>query len=97
MALAVMLPEVSAMFDDNGVAWAVYLAAGEVVKALLCLVMAVYIPAFRTIGAAASIWFLTQAADEMTNGNLWTDDVWEYLLLLIVSAFLLWLHAVTKR
>ena len=45
---------------------------------------------FRTYGMAGTIWFTTQAMDEMTNGNLFQEHTYEYPLLglLALAAYL---------
>lgn len=71
-------------------AWAWYLAANESVKSMLCLTIAAFAPLLRTYATGAAIWFATQATDELTNGNLFAEHQWEYVLL-AVFAVVLWL------
>lgn len=91
-----MLPEVHALVPDDDAAWVTYLACSEVVKALLCAALAAVSPRYATAGSAAAVWFLTQAADEAFNGNLWAEQLWEYPLLAVL-ALTVYLIERTKR
>lgn len=86
-----MLPEFHALIPNDDTAWMVYLSTSEMAKALLCLLLSIYAPSLRMMAVAAAVWFTTQAADELFNGNLWAEQTWEYplLLVLIVTAFIL--------
>ena len=53
----------------------------ELSKALLCATIAHHVPTVRIYANGAAIWYLTQAADEFFNGNLFTEQTWEYPLL----------------
>lgn len=85
-----MGPELANLAATDQSAWAWYLAANEAVKSMLCLMIAVCAPPLRTYATGAAIWFATQAADELTNGNLFAEHQWEYVLL-AVFAVVLWL------
>lgn len=65
----------------------------ELVKAVLCLALAQALPDFAAMGRAAAVWFVTQAGDELFNGNLWDQYQWEYPLL----AALMLLAYITKK
>lgn len=93
IALCVAGPELANLAPTDAQAWAWYLAAMEIAKSLLCLVIAQR-KALRLYSVGAAIWFATQAADELTNGNLFQDHQWEYPLL-AVFAVVLWL--INKR
>jgi len=45
------------------------------------LALGLTVPRLRYYGFAAAVWFVTQAMDEMTNGNLFTEHTYEYPLL----------------
>lgn len=62
----------------------------ELSKAILCATIAHYVPTVRTYATGAAIWYLTQTADEFFNGNLFTEQTWEYPLL-AAFAVVLWL------
>jgi hypothetical protein len=89
--VALVLPEFHALIPNDDTAWMVYLSTSEMVKALLCLLLAAFAPSIRMVAVAAAVWFTTQAADELFNGNLWAEQTWEYplLLVLIVAALIL--------
>lgn len=57
----------------------------------LSAIFAAFAPSLRMVATAAAVWFTTQAADELFNGNLWAEQTWEYplLLVLIVVALIL--------
>lgn len=67
----------------------VYLTTQQVVGAVLCLALSVR-KGWMSYGVAGAVWFATQAADELTNGNLWREQQWEYPLAiaLIIGAWL---------
>lgn len=90
IAIAIFAPELGNLFTDDNLAWVTYLALNEAVKGLLCLVLAMSLREFRTYGMAGTIWFTTQAMDEMTNGNLFQEHTYEYPLLglLALAAYL---------
>lgn len=90
IAVAICAPELANLFTDDSLAWTTYLALNEAVKGLLCLVLSLSIREFRTYGMAGTIWFITQAMDEATNGNLFTEHTYEYplLALLALAAYL---------
>jgi len=77
---AVLLPDLNALFRDPTVGWLVYLGLSQVSMALLCLLpwMAGVTGKVRIISTAAAPWFIGQAIDEFTNGNLFKDGYWEY-------------------
>ena len=91
-----MLPEIGNLWTDDAQAWTWYLALNEAVKSLLCLALAESVPAARIYGRAAAVWFLTQAADELTNGNIYTEHKWEYALLILV-ALTIWITQRTRK
>ncbi len=82
--VALVLPEFHALIPNDDTAWMVYLSTSEMVKALLCLLLAAFAPSLRMVSTAAAVWFTTQAADELFNGNLWAEQTWEYPLLLVL-------------
>ena len=91
VAIAIFAPEFANLTTDDNLAWTIYLTLNEAAKGLLCLVLAMSLREFRTIGMAGTIWFVTQAMDEMTNGNLFTEHTYEYplLALLALAAYLI--------
>lgn len=91
IAIAIFAPELGNLFQDDNLAWLTYLALNEAVKGLLCLVLAMSLREFRTYGMAGTIWFVTQAMDEVTNGNLFHEHSYEYplLALLALAAYLI--------
>lgn len=91
IAIAIFAPELGNLFQDDNLAWLTYLALNEAVKGLLCLVLAMSLREFRTYGMAGTIWFVTQAMDEVTNGNLFHEHTYEYplLVLLALAAYLI--------
>lgn len=90
IAIAIFAPELGNLFTDDNLAWVTYLALNEAVKGLLCLVLSMSVREFRVYGMAGAIWFVTQAMDEMTNGNLFNEHTYEYPLLglLALAAYL---------
>lgn len=84
------------MIADEGQAWRVYLTLNELVKSVLCLTLAQHLPTFRVYGRTAAIWFVTQAADELTGTNIFQNHQWEYLLLAVVTAAL-WVYQKRTR
>lgn len=88
-----VLPELSNLFTDNKQAWIAWLTTAELKAAVLCLIIAYHVQAWRLWFGAAAVWLLTQAADEATNRNVWTEQLWEYPLLL---ALLLAIHIINK-
>ena len=77
------------MASSDEQSWRLYLTAQQVVGAALCLLLS-NVRRWRSYGVAGATWFVTQAMDEWTNGNLWKEHQWEYPLaaLLIVVAWL---------
>jgi dipeptide/tripeptide permease len=65
----------------------------ELSKAILCLVLAHYAAPIKWASSAVAIWYLTQAADEAMNRNIFKDSLWEYPLL---AAFLLLAYKMRK-
>lgn len=91
IAIVIFAPELGNLFTDDNLAWVTYLALNEAVKGLLCLVLSMSVREFRTYGMAGAIWFVTQAMDEVTNGNLFHEHTYEYplLVLLALAAYLI--------
>lgn len=84
-----MLPEANALFRDDAIAWVVYMTAGEVVKSILCVLVAFFCWTTYPIRISAmgtGVWFLTQALDEATNGNNWYHGRWEYIVMAVLIA-----------
>ncbi len=77
------------MASSDEQSWRLYLTAQQVEGVALCLLLA-NVRRWRSYGVAGATWFVTQAMDEWTNGNLWKEQQWEYPLaaLLIVVAWL---------
>lgn len=94
LLLCVTGPELANLAPTDAQAWAWYLAANEAAKSMLCLMIAGCMAPLRIYAAGASIWFATQAADELTNGNLYAEHRWEYVLLAVLVS-VLWL--INKR
>jgi|688.fasta_scaffold394002_3 hypothetical protein len=85
IAIAIFAPELANLTPDDNLAWAIYLSLNEAVKGLLCLALGLTVPRLRYYGFAAAVWFVTQAMDEMTNGNLFTEHTYEYPLLTLLG------------
>lgn len=84
--IAVMvIPELANLAPTDELSWTLYLALNELTKAALCLLLAAAIPRAKYGGWLASVWFTTQAADELTNGNLFSEQQWEYPLLAVLT------------
>jgi hypothetical protein len=75
------VPELGNLIPNDQLAWMAYLTTGEIVKALLCLAVARFVPSWKMWMGAAAVWYLTQASDEAMNNNLFTVQHWEYPLL----------------
>ena len=84
IVVALVLPEFHALIPNDNTAWMVYLSTSEMAKAILCLLLAAFAPPIRMVATAAAVWFTTQAADGLFNGNLWAEQTWEYPLLLVL-------------
>ena len=88
-----LVPELSNLLPDNKQAWIAWLTTAELKAAVLCLIIAYHVQAWRLWFGAAAVWLLTQAADEATNKNIFTEQLWEYPLLV---AFLIAVHLINK-
>lgn len=62
-----------------------HLTLNEAAKGLLCLALSLTVPRLRFYGYAGTIWFITQAMDEATNGNLFHEHTYEYPLLVLLG------------
>lgn len=71
------------LIPDNDTAYNAYLCVNELLLAALCLLMPQ-----RWLGAGLCAIFITQAIDEVLDGNLFKDGLWEYpvaALILLIS------------
>lgn len=93
MIAVLVAPELVNLITDNTQAWIAWLTMAELKAAVLCLIIAYHVHAWRLWFGAAAVWLLTQAADEATNGNIFTQQLWEYPLL---AAFLMAVHIINK-
>ena len=79
----IALRELACLIPDDALAWRLHLAANELLLAALCLLMPQ-----RWLGAGLCAIFITQAIDELLDGNLFKDGLWEYpvaALILLIS------------
>lgn len=81
---SMVVPELANLVESDRLAWILYHALNELAKAALCLLLAASVPRAKYGGWLGATWFTTQAADEVFNGNLFTDQQWEYPLLAIL-------------
>ena len=82
---AIIAPEFANIITDDTLAWTVHLTLNEAAKGLLCLALSLTVPRLRFYGYAGTIWFITQAMDEATNGNLFHEHTYEYPLLVLLG------------
>ena len=87
------MPHLAAAIPDHELSWLVYMTLSELSKAVLCLVLAYYATPIKWAASSVAVWYLTQAADEAMNRNIFNDSLWEYPLL---AAFLLLAYNVRK-
>lgn len=84
--ILVWLPEINKLWSDPDAAWTVFLIIQELLKAVVCVYFV-----RNVFGYCGAVWFVTQAIDEVTNGNFWgPTSYWEYgaFALLALSAYL---------
>jgi hypothetical protein len=95
MILALYGPELANLHPDDQAAWTIYLASKEVASAILCLTVALCSTGrfLRIMACAVSAVFITQGIDELLEGNIFHNGVWEYPA---VCGFLLLTALVTK-
>lgn len=79
LIVALWLPEAASFWEKDEHAWAIYLAAQQVVIGLLFLILT-FVRPWRWAGLAGFVWCITQSMDELTNGNLALEQQWEYPL-----------------
>jgi len=77
----IIAPEFANVVQDHQVSWTLYLTLSELSKAVLCLMIPL-----RTWSYLGALWFTTQAIDEATNGNLFNEQQWEYIILIALVA-----------
>lgn len=103
LLLCVLLPDIHRFVRNEDVQWLVYLSLNQASHALLCMTAGILLwrtYALRIILLATAVWYLGQGVDELTDGNLWQDGIWEYPVLLVYAsliAFHLYRHATHER
>jgi hypothetical protein len=76
---AAVLPDLNRLTTDERWGWVAYLTLKELTIAGLCLLLP------KHMARAGFLWFLTQAVDELTEGNVWSrDTIWEYVAFLVL-------------
>lgn len=87
--LCIMLTEVHMVLPDsfdNERKWLIYLGLSEITKALLCMVALTWAPPrMHTAMFLASVWYLTQAAQEFMGENTGSTERWEYWLVALIA------------
>ena len=81
MIACIIAPEFANVVPDHQVSWTLYLTLSELSKAVLCLMIPL-----RMWSYLGALWFTTQAIDEATNGNLFNEQQWEYIILIALVA-----------
>lgn len=89
MAIALIaLRELACLIPDDDLAWRIHLTSNELLLAALSLLMPQ-----RWLGAGLCAVFITQAIDEVLDGNLFNDGIWEYP----AAALILFISWMTQR
>ena len=82
---------------DNDIKWQVYLTTGELIKAVLFLLLLTHVPERLTpLMMCGAVWYTTQAHQEWVGANDGSTETWEYWLVAAMALAVL-LHLTKKQ
>lgn len=82
------------MVTDIDLGWAIWFTGTQIVIAIATFKL---IP-WTYLRMGSLVWFMTQAVDEATGRNIWTEDTgpWEYIAFAVLATASWYLHTREK-